>query len=113
MCIKLLFDQNISYKIISRVEDIFPNSSHIARLNLDKASDRKIWEYAKENGYVIVSKDSDFNDLSILLGSPPYVIWIRSGNTRVKDIENLLRKYKDDIIFTIKNSENAIIEIIN
>jgi predicted nuclease of predicted toxin-antitoxin system len=51
-----------------------------------------VWDYAKDNDLMIVSKDSDMHDLSLVLGSPPKVIWIRLGNCSTAQVENLLRR---------------------
>ena len=78
MRIKLLFDQNLSYKLCKCLEDIFPESRHTSMLDLAQANDDKIWEHAKKDGYTIVTKDSDFNDISMVKGFPPHIIWLRS-----------------------------------
>ena len=74
---KLLFDQNLSPKLIKSLEDVFPNSNHVFPLGLDEADDTRVWEYAQQNDFTLVTKDADFGDLSILRGFPPKVIWIR------------------------------------
>jgi predicted nuclease of predicted toxin-antitoxin system len=51
-----------------------------------------VWNYAGEHGYIIVSKDADFHQRSLLLGAPPKVIWIRQGNCSVKETAALLRE---------------------
>ncbi len=61
------------------------------------ATDTKIWEYARQNGFVIVSKDSDFQHRSLLFGHPPKFIWLRVGNCPVKTVEDLLRKHSISI----------------
>lgn len=88
---KLLFDNNLSHKLVERVRDIFPESSHVMNEGFDESDDKIIWEFAKENNYLIVTKDADFNELSLINGFPPKIIWIRIGNCRLKDIELLLR----------------------
>jgi predicted nuclease of predicted toxin-antitoxin system len=57
---KLLFDQNLSFRLCQDVADIFPGSSHVRTLRLDEADDRAIWDYTKANGFTIVSLDADF-----------------------------------------------------
>ncbi len=61
---KLLFDQNLSYKLCDRLADLFPGSAQARKLKLDTADDRTIWEFAKANGFTIVSHDIDFADLA-------------------------------------------------
>lgn len=68
---KLLFDENISYKLYQRLSDIFPNSSHIKAFRLETKEDIQIWEFAKHEDFIIVTQDSDFNDISNILGFPP------------------------------------------
>lgn len=88
---KLLFDQNLSPKLVKSLGDIFPNSNHVFPLGLDEANDTEVWEYAKNNDFTLVTKDADFGDFSILRGFPPKVIWIRRGNCKTSDIEAILR----------------------
>ena len=72
---KLLFDQNLSYKLVKSLENIFPDSSHVRNLDLEEADDLRVWKFAKEENYIIVSKDSDFLQFSFLYGPPPKAIW--------------------------------------
>ena len=94
---KLLFDQNLSQKLVKSLSNVFPNSNHVFPLGLGEAEDTKVWQYAKENNFTLVTKDADFGDLSILRGFPPKVVWIRRGNCKTSDIENLLREKADAI----------------
>ncbi len=94
---KILFDQNISHKILKFIPDIFKGSTCVKYEELTNASDIEIWEYAKENNFTIVTQDADFNDLNSLYGFPPKIIWIRAGNLKTKEIANLLVDYFDDI----------------
>lgn len=90
---KLLFDQNLSPRLSFALADIYADSVHIREVGLRDADDSAIWEYAQLNGFVIVSKDSDFQQRSLLYGSPPKFIWLRIGNCPTKAIEDLLRKH--------------------
>jgi predicted nuclease of predicted toxin-antitoxin system len=85
--VKLLFDQNLSPKLVERLADLYPDSNHVYQLGIDLAPDKEMRDYAAREGFVIVTKDSDFSDLCILLGFPPKVIWIRRGNCSSRDIE--------------------------
>lgn len=67
---KLLLDENLSRRIVPFLQTDYPDSTQIALVNMETASDRKVWQFAKENDYVIVTKDSDFYDLSLVLGTP-------------------------------------------
>lgn len=87
---KLLFDQNISFRIEKQINSIFNQSKHISSLGLMNVEDNKIWQYAKNNNFAIVTFDSDFYDISLLKGSPPKIIWLRIGNLSTNKIIQIL-----------------------
>lgn len=88
---KLLFDQNLSPRLVKALADVFPGSTHVQEAGLGRATDAEVWRYAAEGGYAIVSKDSDFNELMLLHGRMTPVVWIRRGNCDTAGIERLLR----------------------
>ena len=88
---KLLFDQNLSPKLVKRLADLFPDSSHVQTVGLDCASDDQVWEHAKLNGFAIVTKDEDYNSLGVMQGIPPKVIWLQSGNCTTAEVEAVFR----------------------
>jgi predicted nuclease of predicted toxin-antitoxin system len=90
---KLLLDQNLSFRLCDALNDLFPGTTQVRLAGLSEASDRAVWDYAKANGFTLVSLDSDFADLAALLGSPPKIIWLRCGNQPTAVIENLLRSH--------------------
>jgi predicted nuclease of predicted toxin-antitoxin system len=94
---KLLFDQNLSPSLPQKLADIFPNSIHIRNVGMRDATDTEIWNYAKQNDFTIVSKDSDFQQRSLLYVHPPKFVWLRVGNCPVETIEELLRKHSISI----------------
>ncbi len=102
---KLLFDHNLSPQLVNQLTDIFAGSSHVAFHALDKATDVDVWQFARDHGYVLVTKDSDFYDLSLLRGLPPKVIWLRSGNCTTMAIEMLLRNCHQDILLFEADAE--------
>ena len=87
---KLLLDENISYKLVKFLHKDFPDSSHITFLKMQGSTDTKIWEFAQKEHYIIVSKDNDFRQRSFLLGFPPKVIWLSIGNGGIESIKNTL-----------------------
>lgn len=89
---KLLFDENLSVRLPVVLGDVYPGSAHVHSCGLGGTDDSAIWQYAKDNGYTIVSKDSDFQERSILQGQPPKFIWLRAANCSTQEIEGLLRK---------------------
>lgn len=88
---KLLFDQNLSRKLVTRLADIYPTSSHVQFHDLEEKTDTEIWGFAKINDFCIVTQDADFAERSRLYGSPPKVIWLRCGNVSTREVEDLLR----------------------
>lgn len=108
--IKLLFDQNLSPRLVTLLADIYPNSNHLYNLGLDTAEDSIVWQYARDNSFVIVTKDADFSELILTKGFPPKVIWIRLGNCKTKDIENKIRSHTQEInIFSLDNNLGILI----
>jgi len=111
--LRLLFDNNLSYRIKRKVKDVFPNSMHVTDTDLPvPAADIDIWEWAKNNGYVIVSQDDDFSTLSSLYGFPPKVIHLRIGNQSTQFIADLLMDSKETIEAFYGNSTDGVLEII-
>lgn len=94
---KLLFDQNLAPSLVRRLADAYPGSAHTQPLGLGEADDRTIWDYARDHGFAIVSKDSDFQQLSVREGPPPKVVWVRLGNCTVDEVAELLRSRRQDL----------------
>jgi predicted nuclease of predicted toxin-antitoxin system len=88
---KLLFDYNLSPHLVRLLADLYHDSQHVFLLEMDQEDDRVIWDYALQNKYAIVTRDSDYYDFTLLRGSPPKVIWIRRGNCSTKEIESIFR----------------------
>jgi predicted nuclease of predicted toxin-antitoxin system len=89
--VKLLLDENISDRIAPGVNDLFPDSTHVKPVGLLCADDGVIADWAKQRGFTIVSKDTDFYQRTVALGSPPKFIWLRVGNCTTAAIIDLLR----------------------
>jgi predicted nuclease of predicted toxin-antitoxin system len=94
---KLLFDENLSHKLVLLLDDLFPDSVHVRGIGLKAADDPVVWEYARHNDLMIVSKDSDMHQRSFVFGYPPKVVWVRPGNCSTSDVERLLRNHFDSI----------------
>jgi predicted nuclease of predicted toxin-antitoxin system len=109
--VKLLFDENLSRRLVTHLADAFPDSSHVTAVGLEHATDREVWEYARSHGFVLVSKDSDFNDLAFVNGPPPKVIWLRVGNTPTNDIAQLLAAAADTITAFIDDEHDAVLTL--
>jgi predicted nuclease of predicted toxin-antitoxin system len=94
---KLLSDQNLSYRLVPELESLHPGSVHTREVALATADDEAVWNYARQHGLAIVSKDMDFYHRGVLFGQPPKVVWIRLGNCTTADIEALLRTRQADL----------------
>jgi len=106
---KLLFDHNLSHKLIGRLADLFPDAAHVRNVNLYEADDRTVWEYSRANGCAVVSKDEDFHQLSFLYGAPPKVVWVHLGNCTTADIDQALRRHHTDLLDFDANKEGAFL----
>ena len=75
---KLLLDNNVSYKLATLLKNEYSGSVAVREVGLSRAPDSEVWRFAQANGFVVVTKDSDFIQRSFLLGAPPKVIWGRT-----------------------------------
>jgi predicted nuclease of predicted toxin-antitoxin system len=108
---KLLLDNNLSPKLVTRLGDIFPFMSHVISHALDKASDLEVWHYAQEQDFCLVTKDADFNDLLTIYGFPPKIIWIRRGNCTTHAIDRLLRDHLAAIASFLEDESLGLLEL--
>jgi predicted nuclease of predicted toxin-antitoxin system len=95
--VKLLFDENLSPRLANLLATEYPASVHVHLVGLGAALDTDVWAYARAEGYVVVSKDADFFELSILHGAPPKLVWIRRGNCSTTHIVALLQEHRAEI----------------
>jgi predicted nuclease of predicted toxin-antitoxin system len=108
---KLLFDHNLSFRLVPALAQLYPGSVHVRDLGMATASDKALWDYARQQGFVIVSKDSDFYHRSILLGHPPKVIWIRLGNCTTAQIVALLQNRQNDLLAFDADSQASFLAL--
>jgi len=87
---KLLLDENLSRRRVPFLQTVYPDSTQVALVGLEQASDRAIWQYALEHNFAVVTKDADFYDLSMMQGAPPYVVWLQIGNADKAAVLSLL-----------------------
>jgi predicted nuclease of predicted toxin-antitoxin system len=109
--LKLLFDHNLSPRLVSLLSDLFPQSEHVFQLGMAETDDQLIWTHAKANNFVIVSKDSDFVLRSLLQGPPPKVIHVDLGNCPTLAVEALLRANIDLIRQLDASQEKACLTL--
>lgn len=108
---KLLFDQNLSPRLVEALVDLFPGSAHVAALELDRADDREVARFAFANGFAVVTKDADFGDLSLVIADFPRVIWVQRGNCSTREIERLLREHAEAVRALESDAEASVLLI--
>jgi predicted nuclease of predicted toxin-antitoxin system len=106
---KLLLDENLSRRILPLIEQSFPKSTQVVYTSLESEDDKQLWQYAKNNNFTIVTKDSDFHEMSIIYGHPPKIIWLKCGNQTKQYIANILIQNEQSIKkFNIDNSLSCL-----
>jgi predicted nuclease of predicted toxin-antitoxin system len=103
--VKLLFDQNISYRVVQKLTQAFPEAMQVKQAGLYNKSDKQIWLFAKKQDFTIVTFDSDFYDFASLYGHPPKIIWLRIGNTSTNHLADFLISKTEIIKSFILNKE--------
>jgi predicted nuclease of predicted toxin-antitoxin system len=107
--VKLLLDANLSFRLIRRLEPVFPGSQQVDRIALLSRTDDSVWDYAGFHGFIIVSKDNDFRQLSFLKGPPPKVVWLSIGNAGTDTIGDLLLRNQIRIAAFAENPEEGLL----
>lgn len=108
---KLLLDENLSRRLVPLLQTDYPDSTQIVLEGLESASDHVVWEFAKEHQFVIVTRDADFEEMSMVLGQPPKIIWLRTWNqTRARTLKTLLDN-REQIEDALIRQDHACIEI--
>lgn len=106
---RLLLDQNLSRNLVRHLRETYPETVHVSAVGLEGATDRGIWDFAGQNGYLIVSKDSDFRQLAFMLGPPPKVIWLRVGNVSTAGVLQIPLDHQEAIDAFEDSEEEALL----
>ena len=106
--LKLLLDQNLSFRLLDKLEAAYPSSTQVKFVGLDQADDLTVWQFAKDNGFTIVTKDSDFHEFSLIYGSPPKVIWMKCGNESRQYVLDSLLNNQEKIIDFFDNESDCL-----
>lgn len=108
---KLLFDENLSFRIVKGIQAKFPESTHVHLIMGRKQSDHSIFSFARDNHFTIVTSDVDFQNIQMMSGFPPKIVWLRLGNTSTINILNRILATADKIQEFIDNPEIGTLEI--
>jgi len=95
--VKFLFDQNLAPHLVQTLASLYPASIHVRDVGLERSDDQIVWNYALNHGFIIVTKDADFHQMSFVYGHPPKIVWIQRGNCSTNEIEEILRRRFADI----------------
>lgn len=108
---KLLFDHNLSCRLVAALRDLYPGSVHVREVELQAVDDEVVWDYARDRGFTIVSKDAEFHQRSLVLGAPPKFVWIRLGNCSTDEILALLQVHHPDPLAFDKTPDVAFLAL--
>lgn len=106
---RLLFDENLSRKLVLRLNDLFPGSTHVALVGLQERPDIEVWEHSRAMGLTIVTADADFYQIANTRGFPPKIIWIPGCDFPTVVTEKLIRDQAIRIAHFLQDEEQAIL----
>lgn len=106
---KLFFDENLSYKLVSILHVEYPQSRHVRDVGLIGTDDNEVWNFCRDNDLVLVSKDTDFRERSFVEGFPPKVVWLDVGNGGTAEIADLLKAERNRIEMFRKDPESSML----
>jgi predicted nuclease of predicted toxin-antitoxin system len=109
---KLLLDENLSRRLVPFLQHDYPDSSQVVLLGMESASDKEVWQKAKDDGYVIVTRDADFQELSLVWGQPPKVIRLKTLNQSRAATLKVLLENREVIIESLVEHDLASVEIV-
>jgi predicted nuclease of predicted toxin-antitoxin system len=110
--VTLLFDQNLSHRLVMLLAGSYPGSVHVRDVGLARSRDEEVWTYAAHNAPAIVSKDADFAMFSAVRGHPPKVIWIRRGNCTTDVIASMLRAQQAHLNAFLHDSASDCLQLL-
>jgi predicted nuclease of predicted toxin-antitoxin system len=108
---KLLLDQNLSHKLVTPLTGLGFEVLHVRDIEMTTASDRAIWEWARDTGVCIVTYDADFSELVAYYGYPPKVLWLRVGNQRSSVLANLFEQKAAEIKTFLEDATAGVFTI--
>lgn len=92
---RLLFDENLPPRLCKLVGQYFDELRHVRDIGMNSTDDGAIWSFAKEEGFMIVTRDRDFFERAIVVGPPPKIVWLRVRNGSTRDYAQLLVSSRD------------------
>ncbi len=111
MTYQFILDNNLSVNLINQISELSTEISHVSIVALERSSDMEIWQYAKQNGYTIITKDSDFKTLSNLFDCPPKVIRVNCGNQTNTYMRDMLLSKSNTIFRFMEKIDECYLEL--
>jgi predicted nuclease of predicted toxin-antitoxin system len=106
----VLVDNQLPVALAMLLATLGCEAFHVRDLGLDWASDRDLWDHAAARGWVIVTKDEDFQDLALRIGPPPQIVWVRLGNCRRAPLLDAFSRLWGDVDSALEQGE-ALVEL--
>ena len=108
---RLLFDQNLSFRVVKQLKATFPDVIGVRECGLFNADDYQIWEYARQNDYTVVTFDKDIPAIGSVKGFPPKIIWLRTGNSGNRAVVSLFTDRAEQFDAFIKNDRKRCLMV--
>jgi predicted nuclease of predicted toxin-antitoxin system len=108
---KLLLDENLSRRLVPFLVNDYPGTSQVSLLGLEQASDMALWQHAKTEGFVIVTRDADFQEIALVHGHPPSIIWLKTDNPSKAVTLKLLLDYREHMVQALEKDGLGIVEL--
>ena len=108
---KLLLDENLSRRLVPFFVHDYPGTSQVSLLGMEQASDMDLWRYAKQENFVVVTRDADFQEIALVHGHPPSVIWLKTENPSKAVTLKLLLDYREHIVQALQLDGLGIVEL--
>ena len=108
---KLLLDENLSRRLVPFLVHDYPGTSQVSLLGMEQASDMDLWRYAKQENFVVVTRDADFQEIALVHGHPPSVIWLKTENPSKAVTLKLLLDYREHIVQALQLDGLGIVEL--
>ena len=109
---RLLFDQNLSPRLVERLDDRFGGSVHVLDVGLSKASDAEVLEFAAHLDMTIVTKDKDFADMVTVRDGVPRVLWVMLGNATTDEVAEAIIDAADSILELLDDPAVQIVQLV-
>lgn len=110
---KILLDQNLSYRLINLLSDYYTDVAQVGRLGMAQTDDGMIWQYARVHDYILVTYDAYFQERNLVSGNPIKIIWLRVKDIRTDNIRKLLINRVAEVKQLYESDAQSCLEILD